>query len=440
MKYENIKSTILTLLILVSIILTWNLWTYQPNFDMLESGNTVAEVTVKEKKGLQTIIQPDQVLFHKGNQHFGTTNSEQLKVLMKELGTWSLYDVENYTENIGNLDELLHGDGVVEIIFPDEVPIEIYRNVLKFEEKNIPSFNFNQIFIHMKNSEKGNGTVYFVSSNHQQVYMSHVSPTSINEFNREFFANAENYPRYFSFKASNTRTIFIPDGPVEMMEYRYLPVVLNSDEFKDALFSDPSFVQRSPIAQGEEYTDDSSKMTVNYDTNMIVYVNPTVETNYVENSNELLTRSIDFINGHGGWTDPYRYAEMDEYSRTVTFRLYSMDGFPIFNERGLTEIQEIWGRDEINKYVRPNIALELPLTTEMKSVSIPSGREAMEFLQSRENFKPELLEHVVLGYRMERDPAEHKLILLEPGWFYRYNGIWGQITKEDLGGSLRGLE
>ncbi len=33
MRYENSKSVILTFLILVSIILTWNLWTYQPNFD-----------------------------------------------------------------------------------------------------------------------------------------------------------------------------------------------------------------------------------------------------------------------------------------------------------------------------------------------------------------------------------------------------------------------
>ena len=42
MRYEKIKSIILTLLVLVSILLTWNLWTYQPNYDTMENSNTVS--------------------------------------------------------------------------------------------------------------------------------------------------------------------------------------------------------------------------------------------------------------------------------------------------------------------------------------------------------------------------------------------------------------
>jgi regulatory protein YycH of two-component signal transduction system YycFG len=440
MKYENIKSMILVFLILVSIIFTWNLWTYQPNFDLMKSSNNVKEVTLREKQELQKIIQPEQALFHVNGQHFGTTNSTDLNKLMKEIGTWSFYDVKNHTEKVENMKELIHGNGKAEIIFPGEVPIEIYRDVLKFEEKKIPSFNFDRIIINVENSSKEDGTVYFVSSEHQQVYISHVSPSILNEFNRDFFKNAERFPHYFAFEATNTRTIFIHEGKMEMMEFKYLPVILNSEEFKEALFNDPSFVQRSSLQQGEEYTDDSSKMTVRYDNNMLVYVNPTVETNYVENSYDLLKRSIDFINEHGGWTDTYRYVEKNEFSRSVTFRLYSTDGFPVFNERGMTEIHEVWGRDEINKYARPNISLELPLTSEMKKVTLPSGYDALEYVQRKKNFKPELLEAITLGYRMERDTDENKLIRLEPAWFYRYNHVWHQITKDDLGGWLSGLE
>jgi regulatory protein YycH of two-component signal transduction system YycFG len=181
-------------------------------------------------------------------------------------------------------------------------------------------------------------------------------------------------------------------------------------------------------------------MTINYDTNMLLYVNPTRESNYVDNSYDLLMRSIDFINGHGGWTDPYRYVSMDEESKSVKFRVYTIDGYPVFNDTGMAEIQEVWGRNEITKYVRPNIALELPLTTEMVKVALPSGSEVLGYLKSRKNFKPELLEQLVLGYEMTKDTNEKKLILLEPAWFYRYNQTWGQITNDDLGGVLHGLE
>jgi regulatory protein YycH of two-component signal transduction system YycFG len=62
------------------------------------------------------------------------------------------------------------------------------------------------------------------------------------------------------------------------------------------------------------------------------------------------------------------------------------------------------------------------------------------FLKNKKNFKSGLLEEMVLGYRMERDSEQNKLIVLEPAWFYRYDKTWGQITMEDLGGLQHGLE
>src|SRR3954451_11563762 len=126
-------------------------------------------------------------------------------------------------------------------------------------------------------------------------------------------------------------------------------------------------------------------MTVNSESNVLRYVNPTVEENYVNSSYDLVKRSIDFVNEHGGWTDPYRYVYKNEFTHSVTFRLYSMDGYPVFNGNGITEINQVWGRDEINKYIRPNISLELPLTTEMKKVTRPSGHDALKFIQNKKN-------------------------------------------------------
>ncbi|MFL6518316.1 MAG: YycH family regulatory protein, partial [Bacillus sp. (in: firmicutes)] len=289
-------------------------------------------------------------------------------------------------------------------------------------------------------SVKENGIVYFVSTETQQVYISHISSTHLSDFNRNFYKNAAKYPRYSAFEASEKRTIYLPKAETDMMTYKYLPVTLDSEEFKEALFSNPSFVQKSFVPSGEEYTNDSSIMTVNFDSNILRYVNPTVEESYISNSYDLLKRSIDFVNSHGGWTDPYRYVDKNEPNHSVTFRLYSIDGYPVFNGNGLAEISEVWGRDEINKYVRPNISLELPLTTEMKKVTRPSGEDALKFLQNKKGFKPGLLEEMILGYRMERDSKENKLISLDPAWFYRYGKTWGEITMEDLGGLSHGLE
>ncbi|MCQ6280242.1 YycH family regulatory protein [Bacillus sp. EB600] len=439
MKYETIKTTMLTILVLLSVFLTWNLWTYQPKYATMEKNNVVAD-TMSEKQEIKKIVRPDMVLYHKQGQYYGTTRTDELDKLIKELGHWSFTDVKIYADKPENLNELTHGNGKVEIVFPAEVPIELYQNVLKFTDKKIPSFNFDRIIINAEGLDKGNGIVYFVSTVNQVVYSSHISASFLNDFKRGFYKGAGRYPSYMSYNVNEKRTIFLPENPVEMMVYKYLPVTLNSEKFKDALFNDPNFVQKSIVTKGEEYTNGSSKMNINYDKNMLLYVNPTAKGYYLEDSKGLMKRSIDFVNGHGGWTDPYRYVERDDNNHQVTFRLYSEEGYPVFNEDGLSEISETFGKNEINKYIRPNISMELPIKTEMQKITSPSGHTVLQFIQSQKNFKPELLQNIVLGYEMGRDSKESKLIILKPVWFYQYDNKWKQISMMELGGMNNGLE
>jgi len=439
MRYEKLKSVVLTVLVLFSILLTWNLWTYQPHYETMESSNYVQEVTLSEKQEVQKIIQPDRMLFHLKGGHYGTNNPGELEKFIKELSKWTFTDVKEYTAKVPNIKSLMVGAGNAEVDFSGEVPIELYRSVLNIEARKVPSFTFDRIIINVGNLEKEYGIVYFVSTKSHKVYMGHISLANASQFYHDFVKNADQYPRYFAFDTPD-KQIFLPDQETKMTTYKYLPVTLNSEEFKDALFSDPSFVQKSIVKQGEEYTNGSSKMTVNYASSMLFYVNPTAEDHYVDNPYDLVKRSIDFVNEHGGWTDDFRFVSQNVKNSSVTFRLYSMNGYPVFNDTGLSEINEVWGQNEINKYVRPNISLDLPLTSEMQLVKMPSGHDALKILLTKKNFRPELLEDIVLGYRMERDADENRLIVLEPSWFYRYDNIWGQITTDDLGGQAHGLE
>lgn len=435
MRYETIKTVVLSILVLLSILLTWNLWTYQPNYATMEKNSTVAEVTMSEKQEVKKIVRPDMVLYHKQGKSYGTTRTDELDKLIKEVSRWSFSDVKVFADRPNNLNEWTHENGNVEIIFPAGVPIDLYRNVLNFSEKKIPSFDFDRIIINAESLDKGNGVVYFVSTSNQLVYSSHISSSSINDFNKDFYKDASRYPSYFTYNLPDKRTIFLPEDPTEMMVYKYLPVTQNSEGFKDALFNDPNFVKQTILSNGEEYTNGSSKMNIDYNTNMLLYVNPTATGYYMESSKSLLKRSIDFVNEHGGWIDSYRYVEKEDNSHHVTFRLFSEEGYPVFNEDGLSEIRETWGKNEINKYVRSNISLEVPLKTEMQKVTRPSGHTVLQYLQSQPGFKPELLGNIVLGYELERDTKESKIMLMEPVWFYQYNKQWEQIPLDETEGT-----
>ncbi|MHC0039349.1 YycH family regulatory protein [Pseudoneobacillus sp. C159] len=441
MTYENMKSLILTILVLGSFYFTWNLWTYQPKYETIEKSHYVEEVSIGEKREMKKIIKPDIALFHMGERHFGTETTSELEQIIRLMSQWEIDEVKNYTNKVEDFHELVHGDGNVEIIFPDGVPLPIYKNVLTFaNEKSLPQFRFDRIVINMKQLQKESSPLYFISYENKQVYSGYVNSSQIMNFNESIFKHADEYPTYFAYEPRKERIIFLPESERMMMMYKYYPDFLESEKFKEALFPDPSFVQKSFIPEGEEYTDGSSKMNIFNKDYLLFYVNPVEESEFIGKSSEVLQRGIDFINEHGGWTDPYRFVWMDEWNQQITFRLYTSDGYPVFNESGMSEMIEVWGRTDITKYLRPSFTLNLPLRSEMVEVQTPSGRQILDFLKNQKDFQMELLQDLRLGYKMEKDAKQPRLIVLEPAWFYRYNGEWGQVRLDYLRGERNGLE
>ena len=389
MTYENIKSLILTFLVIGSALLTWNLWTYQPEYETIENANYVQEVSIGEKKDNKTIIKPERVLFHFQKSVYGTELTSELDKIIRVMSQWNIYDVKSYTNKVENFKKLVHGEGAIEIIFPEKVPLVIYKKVLNFQDKTVPNIRFDRIVMNMENNQKDTGIIYFISYDQREVYIGHVNSADLNVINRGFYKVADKYPSYIPYEPKENLVLFLPKEETSMMKYKYYPDYLDSEKFKEALFNDPSFVQKSFIPEGEEYTDGSSKMNNYYNEKLLFYINPIEESDFVGSSFEILQRGIDFINEHGGWTDAYRFAGMDEWNQKIIFRLYSSEGFPVFNEKGMSEIMEVWGRSEINKYLRPNFSLDLPLRTEMLEVQISSGRTNPRVFKKTKGFQSE---------------------------------------------------
>lgn len=442
MTYENIKSIILVILVSTSALLTWNLWTYQPNYETMEKTNTVQEVTISAKKDVSKIVRPDLLLFHHGkDRHFGTANSSEIEKTIKEISRWNFTDFENITSQMKGLPSFVQNTGNAVIVFPDSIPIDLYKTVIKVGDKNLPDFQFDRIVINVEETQKEDGIVYFVSFDNQQVYRSRVPASFIQNFKDKFFKVSEfspEYTQYFAYEASDTRTIYVPAKDTKMVRYQYLTTTLDTEKFKNALFNDPSVVQKNYQASEEEYKDSSSLLRVNFDKNTLRYVKPAAGNNTTIPSKDLLRRSIDFVNEHGGWTDNYRFVEMDDLKSTVIFRLYDSSGYPVFSDDpNISEIHEIWGENEIYEYLRSNFLLGL--RTETTEISLSSGQSVIKYLESLEGFNSEKLQDVTLGYKMSKDP-QTRLVRLEPFWFYRYNDEWKSISLNETGGMNDGLE
>lgn len=440
MTFENIKTILLTILVFLSISLTWRIWTYQPHYDTMENPKMVPGVSISDQKEIKEIIKPDQIYYHINDAHYGTLQMNEVDRIIREISRWNFEQFEDVSNQIGDLSDFIYEKGKAQIVFPERIPMEIYKNILGIKDKDAFGIAFDQIIIDLNNITKENGYVYFVSIEKQEAYRFRVNASFILNFQEDYFLKAStnrNFALYTLENLSEERRILVRTDPITMYAYNYLLDLIPTTQFRDALFRNPSFVQRNSTGYSEEYKDSSTLLSVNYETNTILYVNPAQEKDVTANSSNLLQRSIDFVNGHGGWTGNYHYVGLDEIENTVLFRLYDISGYPIFNNNRMSEILQIWGQTGIYQYLRNNFSLDRRV--ESTEVQLMSGVGILEILKAREDIEPEFLQEIAIGYEMTK-VAGDPLIHLEPSWYYKYKDQWWNVKAGDEGGMDFGLE
>ncbi|PLS15763.1 hypothetical protein CVD28_20900 [Bacillus sp. M6-12] len=441
MRIEGVKNIILTVLVTTSILLTWNIWTYQPDLKQAEQNEYIQEINIRAKQDIKNIIQPSQILYHKEKKHFVSLDEKEINRVMNGLFEWKLVDLQDISHKVGekSFTAFVHKEGNAEIKFPDPIPMRVYKNLLDLEGKEVPNGKFDRIVFNAEKIEGEQSSLYFISYETRRIYESKVNSSNLLNFQKHFFNNANRFPEYEPYEVTPFRTVFLPKENIKLSSYQYIPELLDKNKFKDALFNDPSRVKKERVSRGDQYTDGSSLMNVYNEYLIIDYVNPARSNTVTQESDELLQRSIDFINDHAGWDDKFKFSGLSEAEQRVEYRLF-IQGYPVFNEMGMSQIIQVWGSDRIYRYTRPFFSIDRPLPSGTSTVSeVPSAKWAMERLNEM-NLDMDAFEDIAIGYKLSIDPKESRLILLEPAWYYRYGGNWGPIPfktsagKKGMGG------
>ncbi len=441
MSKEMLKTIFLAILVFSSIFLTLNIWTYSPDFDPIDDKTYIKDVAIPDSKQLSSIIKPIQMIYYDGNQHYGTTSEEMIGEMIDEMANWDFKSFQEISSNISNeeIQSIISENGMSEFVFSDSVPFSIYNEVIRLSvEDDLPENDFDRILVKAVEEGLEYSPVYFIESDTKRVYRCSIESYNIQKFKEKMLAMANDLVAYSVINTSSANYLYVPTNSTTVNYYKYYIEPLEVQKFKDTLFQDPSAVTQEYTAFEEEYTDLQSIMRIDNEKMMLYYVNPTRDLNYETTSADLLERSLQYMNEHDGWDENYRYVDLDKDEKKTTFRLF-VNGLPVFNKSGISEVKQVWNKDAIYRYDRPMFSLNLTLP-DLQSATLPSGREVYKQLKKIDGFEPDLLEYLQIGYKMTRDVEEQRLIILEPTWYYKYNNQWEQFSVEDSGGIQDGLE
>jgi regulatory protein YycH of two-component signal transduction system YycFG len=441
LKYiETVKSIILLLLVTLSIVFTFAIWTYTPRYEKSEDLPTV-DISIANRMSYDEIIKPYKIIFNYGEKLTGTLTATDIDYVMNELKKWGITELTLVDNNFNEekLDALMRKPNRFTLYFHGEVPLPVYNNVLNIEglKMNVPETSFDRLVVDW-NPAGVSMNISFVSKANHVLYSARVKIDDNQGFHRSILTWGRDLDQYADINPNDSPFIAVPTEPVETIRNIYSQREINPSRFRDALFSDPNAVRRSQSGLNkEEFQDDHALMNIDTEKKILKYVVPAAESQEVANPSELLKNTIDFVNEHGGWTDEFRYTNMSQSSRFVKFQLF-INGLPVYGDTTSTEMTQVWGDNRILSYTRPYYTLDLPFP-ETDVQLLQSGVEIAELLKKSEILDFNGIEELTLGYFMRHD-KERSLFIMEPYWFYLTKGTWIRVSPEQLGGGIIGLE
>ncbi len=451
MKYlEQSKTVVLIILVGLSILLTFSIWSYHPNYEKVEKPEP-SGVLMDKKRTLPEIIQPARLLIRQEGDWRGTIDTEEMAPLFTEMKKWQLTDISIVSSNFNlqKLNDQLLVDQRIVLQFDGEVPMPVFQSLLPVTSKKVPEIIFDQVIISWSTEEsdipKNELTILFSNVKQKQLYRGKVKVKSENGFKNDVLGSFQDLASYEPIQRDNANTLFLPTQMQKLTQYKYLISAISIEDFKNALFTMPGIVKMSPDLEAgiDKYTDDKSIMTIDKNRYLATFVDATATENQenIQKSN-LIASTFNFINLHGGWTGDYRYANVDYNAQEVVYQLY-IENLPVLKtDLGTAKIEAFWGNGRIYRYIRPTYKLAYLPQEENKEIKLISGIDVVQKLMASNEIDFNKITALRVGLTMKQDEGRSSIYLFEPTWFYRLDGVWYPINPKDaqVGGDTDGLE
>ncbi|MED1088925.1 YycH family regulatory protein [Bacillus paramycoides] len=442
MSMENFKTIVLINLVVISLFLTFNLWTYVPDSTSMQNTKFVQGNEDINPIKISEIVRPSSVIIHKEKNHYVSENKENVDSIYKILENGELHDFREITGSVpkGDFLSYVHGEEKIEFVFPTNIPLDTIKSMFNIKDKNIESNrSFNRIIIDPSRSKDQEIKVNFVSyDTSRKIYQATLTGAYVKDI-----LNAQNQlitvaRPYFEYQINDTKKLFLPDGITELSKVEYVTSKLEVDTFKNALFSDPRYL--SPISEKtkETFTDGIRSMEIDKSNAMLKYKNSAVHSDKTTDNAIILQKSFDFVSGHSGTLKSYRF---DYISKGKTsFRLYE-GGLPVFNADGIAELKQAWGSGEVMQYERPLYNLSFSLPNKQPTTSLASGHTVMTSLENNPEIDKNLIQDVGIGYKLSLEPSTNEVRMgtLQPIWYVKYDEEDKQQIFEWSEGGLNGL-
>ncbi|HCM90374.1 MULTISPECIES: two-component system activity regulator YycH [Vagococcus] len=411
---DRVIKTSLIMMILLSLFLSWKIWTKPANRSVSEKENNSELVQMKK---MSEVYVPTKLFYHKSKNEFLTSSKENTlldihnKLIKFEMKNSKIVDEKSIKDR-------LFSENTFNLLYPNELPLSVYKDIYRLElevPKDFEDFRFNRLIYSFEKEE-----IYFVNSKLTTgiKFSTKGDSNSIKELVKN-----EKKNNYSPVKLSeeNIAGIYYLTDDVKLKTFSYMVATQSFTTFSKAFFEQSNDLYSNDTENVNLSNGEGESLTIQSETGEVNYVGKLNSTS--AGTNKLYQDTFQYVENLGNALGTLRY--FDDKEGNITYRNY-VDGFPVFGN-------DIKGRLEImvqnrRVLVRTNQeAIQIPIPSDETVTLLSTDKMLNNLVENGVDIS--LIEDAQIGYEWQTNQETKQAVDLVPTWYVKYKNIWYSDDK-----------
>ncbi|SFS36676.1 two-component system activity regulator YycH [Marininema halotolerans] len=338
---EHIKSVLLTVLMITSLVQSGILLYISPSYEeVLTPDYSYPHKIVKqpfEKKGIHEITAPGQIYIHQDGKHQLLSESLEkgpFRTFLSKLALAEFTRPQKVTPSEKDWESLMKKKQGIELRFSRNLPPDITQSFFSndFIKPDLSSVSRVWIF----ENSSGNLAARFISDKTGETIQYKTRLDSFDDCLK--IANTFDSPSLSATLPKKNREVplpfYLPNDPLPMDQMQFPIKKIAINDLKLSLFPDSNLIEKKlTLDHATMYTDTTRTLQHNTAKELMIYNRPDTTTITKGSITDQLDLIYQFMRRHGGWTGNFLLDEVENDSNQSTpyyrFRLYS-NGLPVY--------------------------------------------------------------------------------------------------------------
>ncbi|MHC9531848.1 YycH family regulatory protein [Dellaglioa sp. BT-FLS60] len=429
-----ILPTILFLLVMTSIGLSWVIWTnstWNGKNESTNSTNSTPQTELTKSTKLSEVYEPTSVIYN-DQQGQNVLYSEKVNIIaniQKKMRKWQEKSISEVpVKNKNAYLAFLNTKNQLVLSYSDEITIGLFNQVFNQQNKNYKNRSINRIVI-PHNSKK---SIYLLSDKDKKVYEISLSKSYSRDKMIDNAVQGKTLSQLpVTFKLHNDNIFMYYNQDFKIARFRYLVDKQTASKYVANLLgqTDGSSVNIKESKKTSTYYDGSNRqLTVQNATNLVSFEDDKgSDTKPKTNRETALKKGYTSIKATGIGLDNIHFYHFDSHTMTTTFRSY-IEGFPIFNQtkHGAIEVEEMAnGGHKIDFSL---LTLQIAVPSGKADVTLPSTEKVLNNLINA-GYKDANISDIQMGYRWVSSSDSDLVVSLSPTWYICYKNEWKSYAE-----------